>query len=48
MQQIVEKLTGGEALTVDQMIEYLTALKEVPRAQLDIGRKVQQFWNQEV
>src|SRR6266581_9388910 len=35
MQEIVEKLTGGEALSIDQLIEYLPALKEVPRAQLD-------------
>jgi len=35
MQQAVEKLTGGEPLSVDQLIEYLPALKELPRAQLD-------------
>jgi CRP-like cAMP-binding protein/Fe-S-cluster-containing hydrogenase component 2 len=35
MQQVVEKLTGGEPLSIDQLIEYLPALKEVPRAQLD-------------
>jgi len=34
MQQVVEKLTG-EPLSVDQLIEYLPALKEVARAQLD-------------
>src|SRR6266566_4799414 len=34
MQQVVEKLSG-EPLSVDQLIEYLPALKEVPRAQLD-------------
>src|SRR5947199_1776836 len=34
MQQVVEKLTG-EPLSVDQLIEYLPALKELPRAQLD-------------
>jgi tetratricopeptide (TPR) repeat protein len=33
MQQVVEKLTGGEPLSIDQLIEYLPALKEVPRAQ---------------
>jgi CRP-like cAMP-binding protein len=35
MQHVVEKLTGGEALSVDQLIEYPPALKEVARAQLD-------------
>jgi len=35
MQQVVEKLIGGEALSVDRRIEYLPALKEVARAQLD-------------
>src|SRR5947207_8289154 len=34
MQQVVEKLSG-EPLSVDQLIEYLPALKELPRAQLD-------------
>src|SRR5207253_10183361 len=34
MQQVVEKLTG-EPLSVDQLIEYLPALKELPRAQVD-------------
>jgi len=34
MQRDVEKLTG-EPLSVDQLIEYLPALKEVARAQLD-------------
>jgi CRP-like cAMP-binding protein/Fe-S-cluster-containing hydrogenase component 2 len=34
MQKVVEKLTG-EPLTIDQLIEYLPALKEVARAQLD-------------
>ena len=34
MQQVVEKLTG-EPLSIDQLIEYLPALKEVARAQLD-------------
>src|SRR5438552_9667308 len=38
MQQVVEKLTG-EPLSVDQLIEYLPALKELPRAQLDIFAK---------
>jgi CRP-like cAMP-binding protein/Pyruvate/2-oxoacid:ferredoxin oxidoreductase delta subunit len=35
MADVVEKLTTGEPLTVDQLIEYLPALKEIPRAQLD-------------
>ena len=35
MQHVVEKLTGGEELRVDQLIEYLPALKEMARAQLD-------------
>ena len=35
MQKVVEKLTGGEPLSIDQLIEYLPALKEVARAQLD-------------
>ena len=35
MEQLPGKLTGGEALSVDQLIEYLPALKELPRAQLD-------------
>src|SRR2546425_392080 len=35
MEKIVEKLSGGEPLSVDQLLEYLPALKEVPRAQLD-------------
>jgi CRP-like cAMP-binding protein/Fe-S-cluster-containing hydrogenase component 2 len=35
MPQAVEKLSGGEPLTVDQLLEYLPALKELPRAQLD-------------
>ena len=34
MQRDIEKLTG-EPLSVDQLIEYLPALKEVARAQLD-------------
>ena len=34
MQKVVEKLTG-EPLSIDQLIEYLPALKEVPSAQLD-------------
>jgi hypothetical protein len=28
MQPVVEKLTGGEALSIDQLIAYLPALKE--------------------
>src|SRR5207253_7100897 len=34
MEQVIEKLTG-EPLSVDQLIEYLPALKEVARTQLD-------------
>jgi CRP-like cAMP-binding protein/Pyruvate/2-oxoacid:ferredoxin oxidoreductase delta subunit len=35
MADTVEKLTTGEPLSVDQLIEYLPALKEVARAQLE-------------
>jgi len=35
MAETVEKLTKGEPLTIDQLIEYLPALKELPRAQLE-------------
>jgi CRP-like cAMP-binding protein/Fe-S-cluster-containing hydrogenase component 2 len=35
MPDIVEKLTTGEPLSIDQLIEYLPALKEVARAQLE-------------
>src|SRR5258708_5005434 len=35
MAEVVEKLTTGEPLTIDQLIEYLPALKEIPRAQLE-------------
>jgi CRP-like cAMP-binding protein/Fe-S-cluster-containing hydrogenase component 2 len=35
MPETVEKLTSGEPLSVDQLLEYLPALKELPRAQLD-------------
>src|SRR6476660_10046420 len=35
MADVVEKLTTGEPLTIDQLIEYLPALKEIPRAQLE-------------
>src|SRR3954463_13151767 len=35
MAEAVEKLTSGEPLTIDQLIEYLPALKEIPRAQLE-------------
>ncbi|MEP6604402.1 MAG: hypothetical protein ABJB69_10690 [Spartobacteria bacterium] len=35
MADAIEKLTKGEPLTIDQLIEYLPALKEIPRAQLD-------------
>jgi CRP-like cAMP-binding protein/Fe-S-cluster-containing hydrogenase component 2 len=35
MPDVIEKLTTGEPLSVDQLLEYLPALKEVPRGQLD-------------
>jgi CRP-like cAMP-binding protein len=35
MADTVEKLTKGEPLSIDQLIEYLPALKEIPRAQLE-------------
>lgn len=35
MAETVEKLTTGEPLTIDRLIEYLPALKEVARAQLE-------------
>jgi len=35
MEQTVGKLTTGEPLSVDQLIEYLPALKEVARAQIE-------------
>src|SRR6266566_1065998 len=35
MAETVEKLTTGEPLTIDQLLEYLPALKEIPRAQLE-------------
>jgi CRP-like cAMP-binding protein len=35
MADIVEKLTSGEPLSIDRLIEYLPALKEVPRSQLE-------------
>jgi CRP-like cAMP-binding protein/Fe-S-cluster-containing hydrogenase component 2 len=35
MDETVGKLTSGEPLSVDQLIEYLPALKEVARGQLD-------------
>ena len=35
MDEIVGKLSGGEPLSIDQLIEYLPALKELPRAQLE-------------
>src|SRR3954468_174537 len=35
MAEAVEKLRSGEPLTIDQLIEYLPALKEIPRAQLE-------------
>src|SRR5260370_4084823 len=39
MAETVEKLTTGEPLTVDLLHEYLPALKEIPRAQLENGDK---------
>ena len=47
MQRAVEKLTG-EPLSVDQLLEYLPALKEVPRAQLDNWAKGAAVPNQEI
>jgi CRP-like cAMP-binding protein/Fe-S-cluster-containing hydrogenase component 2 len=35
MAETVEKLTTGEPLSIDQLTEYLPALKELPRAQLE-------------
>jgi CRP-like cAMP-binding protein/Fe-S-cluster-containing hydrogenase component 2 len=35
MDEPVGKLTAGEPLSIDQLIEYLPALKELPRAQLE-------------
>jgi CRP-like cAMP-binding protein len=35
MPDTVEKLTTGEPMSIDQLIEYLPALKEIPRAQLE-------------
>jgi CRP-like cAMP-binding protein/Fe-S-cluster-containing hydrogenase component 2 len=35
MAETVEKLTTGEPLSIDQLIAYLPALKEIPRAQLE-------------
>src|SRR5256885_5333975 len=35
MADTVEKLTTGEPLTIDQLLEHLPALKEIPRAQLE-------------
>ena len=35
MADTVEKLTSGEPMSIDQLIEYLPALKELPRAQLE-------------
>ena len=35
MAETMEKLTTGEPLSIDQLIEYLPALKEIPRAQLE-------------
>jgi tetratricopeptide (TPR) repeat protein len=39
MANVVERLTGGELLSIDQLIEYLPAFKEVLRAQLDNSAK---------
>jgi hypothetical protein len=47
MQQPVEKLTS-EALSVDQLLEYLPALKEVARAQLDNWAKGAAVPDQEI
>jgi hypothetical protein len=33
--KVVEKLSAGKPLSIDELIEYLAALKEVARAQLD-------------
>src|SRR6266516_2079042 len=35
MAETVEKLTTGEPLTIDQLLEYLPTLKEIPHAQLE-------------
>src|SRR5260370_8897591 len=35
MEQTIGKLTTGEPLSIDQLIEYLPALKEVARAQVE-------------
>src|SRR5919204_5165623 len=35
MPETVQKLTSGEPLSIDQLLEYLPALKEIPRAQLE-------------
>src|SRR5437763_5864237 len=35
MAETVEKLTTGEPQTIDQLLEHLPALKEIPRAQLE-------------
>src|SRR6266436_4030275 len=35
MAETVEKLTTGDPLTIDRLLEYLPALKEIPRAQLE-------------
>src|SRR5918912_2824662 len=35
MPETVQKLTTGDPLSIDQLIEYLPALKEIPRAQLE-------------
>src|SRR5882672_11266864 len=35
MADTVEKFTTGEPLTIDQLLEFLPALKELPRAQLE-------------
>jgi hypothetical protein len=38
MQQVVEELTGGEPLSIDQRLEYLPVVKEVAVRNLIIGR----------
>jgi len=35
MDETAAKLTVGEPLSIDQLLEYLPALKELPRAQLE-------------
>ncbi len=35
MAEVTEKLSGGTPLTIEQLLEYLPALQELPRAQLE-------------